>query len=202
MKKIFLGLFIVLVSMPILHVAQAKVEVGKPAPNFQGTDSQGNAINLSDYAGKIVVLEWSNHECPYVVKHYSGGNMQSLQKEATDQGIVWLTIVSSAKGKQGHTTAQDANNVIKAQGIHSTARILDSSGTIGHLYGARTTPHMFVIDKSGKIAYAGAIDSNGSIKSSAIAGATNYVREAVNSLTAGKPVEVASTKPYGCSVKY
>ena len=202
MKKFFLGLFVVLLSVPPLQVAQAKVEVGQPAPNFQGTDSQGNTINLSDYKGKIVVLEWSNHECPYVVKHYSGGNMQSLQKETTDQGIVWLTIVSSAKGKQGHTTAQEANSVMKAQGAHSTARILDPSGTIGNLYAARTTPHMFVVDTQGIIAYAGAIDSNSSIKSSTIAGATNYVREAVNSLVAGKPVEVASTKPYGCSVKY
>ena len=202
MRKLLLGLFVAILSAVPLLSAEANIEVGKAAPNFQGIDTQGNTINLSDYKGKIVVLEWSNHQCPYVVKHYEGGNMQSLQKETTKEGVVWLTIVSSAEGKQGYTKPQEANAIIEAKDAHATARILDPSGKIGHLYGARTTPHMFVVDAQGTLAYAGAIDSNSSVKSSTIASATNYVREAVNDLMAGKDVKISSTKPYGCSVKY
>ena len=182
--------------------AQAEVTVGEVAPNFKGVDTNGVEHNLSDFLGKNVVLEWSNHECPFVVKHYESGNMQKLQKEATADDVIWLTIISSAEGKQGYTSAAEANAIIEEQGIASTARILDPSGEIGKLYGAKTTPHMFVIDTEGKVAYAGAIDSDSSFKQSAIEGAENYVMSALSSLKAGEEIKVASTKPYGCSVKY
>lgn len=185
-----------------LPSAHATPVVGEAAPTFTATDTNGNEISLSDFKGKDVVLEWSNHQCPFVKKHYEPGNMQKLQKEATDNGTIWLTIVSSAEGKQGSVTNDEANDIMKEVGAHSTARILDPSGEIGKLYDAKTTPHMFVIDKNGVLAYAGAIDSNNSFKSSSIEGATNYVTEALKSLKAGEPVKVASTKPYGCSVKY
>jgi len=158
--------------------------------------------SLSDFKGKNVVLEWSNHECPFVVKHYEPGNMQKIQKQATEDGAVWLTIVSSAEGKQGNVTAEEANQIMDEMGANSTARILDPSGAIGKLYGAKTTPHMFVINKEGILSYAGAIDSDSSFKQSSIEGATNYVMAALKDLNSGKSVEVASTKPYGCSVKY
>jgi peroxiredoxin len=182
--------------------SQAAPVVGEPAPNFKAVDTNGNEISLSDYKGKNVVLEWSNHECPFVVKHYEPGNMQKLQKPTTDGGDIWITIVSSAEGKQGSTTPEQANQVMKDVGAHSTARILDPSGDIGKLYAAKTTPHMFVIDKEGVLAYAGAIDSDTGFSSAGIKGATNYVMAALDDLNAGQPVKVASTKPYGCSVKY
>ena len=182
--------------------AHAEVEIGKPAPNFTGTDTNGTSHQLSDFKGKTVVLEWSNHECPFVVKHYESGNMQKLQKEATSDEVVWLTIVSSAEGKQGNTTPDEAKKIMAEQGVHSTARILDPSGEIGKLYGAKTTPHMFIVDKDGNLAYEGAIDSDSSFKQEAIADATNYVSAALGDLKSGESVKMASTKPYGCSVKY
>jgi len=180
----------------------AAPEVGKPAPEFTGTDTNGKSHKLSDFKGKTVVLEWHNNECPYVVKHYDSGNMQKLQGEYTAKDVVWLTIVSSAQGKQGYKTAEESNALIEQQKAKSTARIIDADGTIGKLYDAKTTPHMFVIDKEGTLVYAGAIDSDSSFKPEAIEGATNYVKAALDSLAEGKPVEMASTQPYGCSVKY
>jgi len=182
--------------------AHASPVVGEAAPDFTATDTNGVEHSLSDFKGKNVVLEWSNHECPFVVKHYEPGNMQKLQKEATDNGAIWLTIVSSAEGKQGAVNAEEANKIMEEVGAHSTAHILDPSGEIGKLYAAKTTPHMFVVDKEGILAYAGAIDSDSGFKSDSIANATNYVTEALKSLEAGEPIKVASTKPYGCSVKY
>ena len=182
--------------------ANAEAVVGEPAPEFTATDTNGVEHSLSDFRGKNVVLEWSNHECPIVVKHYESGNMQKLQKQATDNGTVWITIVSSAEGKQGFTTAEQANKIMEEAGAASTARILDPSGEIGKLYGAKTTPHMFVINAEGVVAYAGAIDSDSSFKQSAIEGATNYVMDALNAIESGEEIKVASTNPYGCSVKY
>lgn len=182
--------------------ATSAPEVGKMAPNFTAVDTKGVSHQLSDFKGKNVVLEWSNHDCPFVVKHYGSNNMQKLQKEITDTGTIWLTIVSSAVGKQGHVSADEANKIMEDVGAHSTARILDPSGDIGRLYDAKTTPHMFVIDKNGILAYAGAIDSNSSFSPDTIPDATNYVRKAVNSLNAGEPVKTPSTNPYGCGVKY
>ncbi|MCI5060906.1 MAG: redoxin family protein [Alphaproteobacteria bacterium] len=199
MSKLLTALFALLLIVPAAYAAPT---VGEAAPNFTGIDSNGVEHSLSDFKGKTVVLEWSNHECPFVVKHYKPGNMQKLQKQATDDGVIWLTVVSSAEGKQGHTTGDEANKVIEEVGAHSTARILDESGEIGKLYDAKTTPHMFVIDQEGILAYAGAIDSDSRFSSDSIAGATNYVTAALEDLAASREVQTPSTKPYGCSVKY
>jgi len=182
--------------------ATATVQVGKPAPDFTGTDSQGKSQRLSDYRGKVVVLEWTNHDCPFVGKHYGAGNMQAQQKEAAAKGVVWLSIVSSAPGKQGHVSAGEANRLTAERGASPTAVVLDPEGRIGQLYGAKTTPHMYVIDAQGKLVYAGGIDSIASSDATDIAPATQYVRAALAEVLAGKPVSVAVTQPYGCSVKY
>lgn len=176
--------------------------IGQQAPDFAGTDSKGQMQTLSQYKGKIVVLEWSNPSCPYVAKHYNSMNMQNLQKEEITQGVVWLTVVSSAEGKEGFMTPAEAEKYMAEKHTMPTARILDPSGQIGTLYGAKTTPTMFVIDPKGTLVYGGAIDDNDSFKPETIATAKNYVRAAVASVKAGKPVEVSSTKSYGCSVKY
>ena len=186
----------------MIEINKSAVEVGKPAPAFTGTDTNGNTINLSDYAGKTVVLEWTNPKCPFVEKHYGSGNMQSLQKKYTAQDVVWLSINSSAEGKEGNMNAADANQVISEAGAAPTAYILDPTGEIGRLYDARTTPDMFVINGEGTLVYAGAIDSNDSFKPETIEGATNYVAAALDALAEGKPIETAQTKPYGCGVKY
>ena len=202
MKFSFLSLLAIIGLTACLPSANATPVVGEAAPEFTAIDTNGVERSLKDFRGKNVVLEWSNHQCPFVVKHYSVGNMQKIQKQATENGAAWLTIVSSAEGKQGHVSADEANEVVKEVGANSTARILDASGKIGRLYDAKTTPHMFIIDKDGVLAYAGAIDSDASAQSSAIDGATNYVIDALESLNAGTAVTTASTKPYGCSVKY
>jgi peroxiredoxin len=176
--------------------------VGQPAPAFSGTDSSGTLRNLADFKGRIVVLEWSNHECPFVERHYGNGTMQSLQKEAATQNAVWLTVLSSAPGQQGAVSPAKADELTSARGGRPTAVILDPSGEIGRLYGARTTPHMFVIDASGTLVYAGAIDDQPSNASANPATARNYVRETVSAVRDGKPAPTASTQPYGCSVKY
>ncbi len=182
--------------------AATQAEIGKPAPDFKGIDTYNQVQTLSQYKGKTVVLEWTNPDCPFVRKHYDSGNMQALQKAATADGVIWLSVVSNAKGKEGYLDALDSNKWMKEKNSVPTARILDPSGEIGHLYGAKTTPHMFVIDPKGTLVYAGAIDDNDSFKPETIATAKNYVREALKSIKAGTPVEVSSTKSYGCSVKY
>jgi peroxiredoxin len=176
--------------------------IGEMAPNWTGTDTNGVVHALSDFKGKTVIMEWTNHDCPYVKKHYDSGNMQSLQKEATDNGAVWVSIASSAEGKQGHVTAETGNQVMTDVGSNATAKILDASGEIGKMYDAKTTPHMFVVDPEGTLVYAGAIDSDPSFKQDGIADATNYVKAAWEAVVAGEPVEVVSTQAYGCSVKY
>ena len=195
-----IALALILLITP--NISYAAPEIGKPAPAFTGSDVNGNQINLSDYAGKTVGLEWTNHECPYVKKHYDTQNMQTLQKEATDNDAVWLTIVSSAKGQQGQTPPEEAKEVMSAVGSYETARILDPEGTIGQAYDARTTPHMFVINPEGILVYMGAIDDNPTVSQKGVEGATNFVREALNALEEGSPIKTASTRPYGCSVKY
>lgn len=198
--KFALPLALALLLVPSL--GHAAPEVGKPAPDFTGTDSKGVQHKLSDFKGKTVVLEWNNPECPYVVKHYGSKNMQALQKEATGDGVVWLTVNSSAKDKQGNMTGEQADKYVAEQGASPTAYILDPTGEIGKLYDAKTTPNMFVVDATGTLAYSGAIDDNDSVKPDVIEGSKNYVREAITALKAGKAVEVATTKPYGCGVKY
>jgi peroxiredoxin len=182
--------------------AAAAPEIGKPAPAFMGVDSNGKAHKLSDFAGKTVVLEWSNHDCPYVKKHYGAGNMQATQAAAAAKGAVWLTIVSSAPGKQGAVTGAEANTLNASRKAAPAAVILDPAGTIGKAYEAKTTPHMFVVDGKGILRYQGAIDDKPSSSPDSLNGAKNFVLAALGDMAAGKPVATAETEPYGCSVKY
>jgi hypothetical protein len=175
---------------------------GAPAPQFAGTDSNGVAHKLSNYAGKIVILEWTNNECHFVGKQYGTGNMQKLQTDATVGGVVWLSVVSSAPGKQGYVTGMQENEIIKQLGAHPTAVLLDPAGKIGMAYGAKTTPHMYIIDASQKLVYQGAIDDQPTPDWKSVPGAKNYVRQALAEMKAGKPVSEPQTTPYGCSVKY
>jgi peroxiredoxin len=188
----------VLVASMTSHAAR----VGDPAPAFKGTDTKGSSHALSDYKGKFVVLEWHNQGCPYVRKHYGSGNMQRLQKEWTAKGVVWLTIISSAPKMQGYVTAEQADAYVREQQAAPTAVLLDPSGAIGRAYDAKTTPHMFVIDPSGRLVYEGAIDDKPTTDVADVATAQNYVSAALTAAMAGKPVATAATKPYGCSVKY
>jgi hypothetical protein len=184
-------------------IAHASLEVGKPAPDFTLTDISGQSHSLSSFKGKTVVLEWVNPECPFVVKHYEKStNMQDTQKAATADGVVWLQINSAAAGKQGDFDEAKAKAWLTKVGAKSTAYFRDKDGKVGKLYDARTTPHMFIITPDGTLAYQGGIDSIATAKESDIAKATNYVTTALTELKAGKAVTNASTKPYGCSVKY
>ena len=176
--------------------------VGQPAPAFTLTDSDGKTHSLADFKGKTVVLEWTNHECPFVKKHYGAGNMQAQQGEATSKEVVWLSINSGAPGMQGHVDGAKANAVRKEVGAKQSAYLLDASGEVGRAYGAKTTPHMYVIDGNGVLRYNGAIDSIASTDQADIPKATQYVKQALGELAAGKPVSVSTSKPYGCSVKY
>lgn len=194
---LFLSCLFIATSM-----ANAAVNVGKPAADFTGVDSNGKHHTLSQYKGKTVVLEWTNHDCPYVRKHYGSNNMQSLQQEATDAGIIWLSIISSAPGKQGHVTGSQANELTTSRNASPTAVILDEQGEIGRLYGAKTTPHMYIIDKTGTLVYMGGIDSIPSSNPADIPAATPYIKTALKSLAEGKPITDNVTRPYGCSVKY
>jgi peroxiredoxin len=182
--------------------AHAAPETGKAAPDFTAADSNGKTVKLSDYKGKIVVLEWTNDGCPYVQKHYSSSNMQTLQKEETAKGIVWLTIISSAPGEQGYVKGDEANKLTLSRGASPTAVLLDPEGKLGRLYDARTTPHMFIVNQEGTLVYMGGIDDKPTANMADIKTAKNYVRAALDSVQAGKPVENAVTRPYGCSVKY
>ena len=182
--------------------AHADPEIGKPAPDFSATDSNGKTVKLSDFRGKTVVLEWTNDGCPYVGKHYSSGNMQTLQKDAAAKGVIWLTIISSAPGSQGYVTGEQANALTKERGAAPAAVLLDPEGEVGHLYDARTTPHMFMVNKDGTLVYMGGIDDKATTDVADIKTAKNYVRAALDELAAGEPVENAVTRPYGCSIKY
>jgi hypothetical protein len=182
--------------------ANAAPQPGKPAPDFTAIDSNGRSHNLADYRGKTVVLEWTNHLCPYTVKHYRSGNIQALQRRAAADGVIWLSVISSAPGKQGHVSAEEANSLTDERKAAPAAVLLDPKGTLGRLFDARTTPHMFIVDKDGTLAYMGAIDDRPSADTADIQGATNYVSEALAALAAGRKVASSSTLPYGCSVKY
>lgn len=182
--------------------ASPAAKVGAPAPAFDVTDIQGHEYRLSNLKGKLVVLEWHNQGCPYVGKHYDSGNMQRLQKELTGQGVVWLTVISSAPGKQGYVTPPEEEKYLKEKQAAPTAVVLDPDGKLGLLYGAKTTPHMFLIDEKGMLVYGGAIDDKPTHDPADIDGAKNYVLAAYQEVKAGKPVSVATTAPYGCSVKY
>ncbi|GHE38894.1 thioredoxin family protein [Vulcaniibacterium thermophilum] len=189
-------------AAPDAVAATAAAVVDKPAPAFTLVDSTGKKRSLAEFAGKTVVLEWTNHECPFVRKHYGSGNMQKQQRAATAQGVVWLSINSSAPGQQGHVDAAAAERVRGQARAAQTAYLLDPDGTVGRLYGAKTTPHMYVIDPKGVLRYAGGIDSIPSPDPADIAQATQYVPQVLAELAAGKPVSVKVSRPYGCSVKY
>jgi len=189
-------------TVAVISAQAAELRTGNPAPEFTLTDTNGKSHNLSDFKGKYVVLEWINHGCPFVVKHYSSGNMQALQKEYTGKDVVWLSICSSAEGKQGHMSNEDWNSTMAEKGAACTAILIDEDGTVGKLYDARTTPHMYVIDPEGNLIYQGAIDDKRSTEASDIATSENYVRSALTQAMANEPVAKAQTQPYGCGVKY
>jgi peroxiredoxin len=182
--------------------ALAAPKVGAPAPVFSAVDAEGKTHALQDYKGKTVVLEWTNDQCPFVVKHYGAGNMQALQREATAGGAVWLTLISSAPGKQGHVSGAKAMELTQARKAAPSAVLLDASGDVGRLYDAKTTPHLFVINPEGTLVYAGGIDSIASADPADIPKATPYLKLALAQTLAGEPVEQAVTRPYGCSIKY
>jgi alkyl hydroperoxide reductase subunit AhpC len=187
-----------------LSVTQAATgpEIGKPAPDFTLQSSQGKPVTLSSFQGKYVVLEWTNPDCPFVHKHYDSGNMQRLQRTYTEKGVIWLAINSAAEGKEGYTTAQQAEEKRVAQKSQATAILLDPQGKVGKLYQAKTTPHMFVINPVGKVIYMGAIDDRPTVDVADIPGAKNYVARVLDQSMEGKTVTDPVTKPYGCSVKY
>jgi len=182
--------------------AAGEPEIGVTAPDFTGRDTAGAIHRLSDYRGKTVVLEWTNHQCPFVAKHYGSGNMQALQKESAAAGIVWLSVISSAPGLQGHVESAEANALTDSRDAAPAAVLLDPDGTIGRLYGAKTTPHMYVVNPEGALVYKGGIDDRPTADRADIAGATNYVRAALADLAAGRSVETPVARPYGCSGKY
>lgn len=182
--------------------AAAAAVVGKPAPDFTATDSNGKTVKLSDLQGKKVILEWTNDGCPFVRKHYGTGNMQALQKDAGKEGVVWISVISSAPGRQGHVTPAKANELTTSRDAAPAAVILDEKGTIGHAYEATATPHMYVIDEQGVLAYKGAIDDKPSANHDDVKVAKNYVRSALQAMAQGNPPDPAATRAYGCSVKY
>lgn len=188
--------------MERIRVERMEAGLYRSAPLFTAADTKGETVRLSDFKGKIVVLEWTNHECPFVKKHYESGNMQALQKEAAEKGIIWLSIVSSAAGKQGYVTPQQADEITQQSGAAPYATILDADGAIGKLYGAKTTPHMFIVDPGGALVYTGAIDNRPDADPASVSGAYNYVKSAMVDVWAGQIVGNPLTQPYGCSVKY
>lgn len=182
--------------------AEAAVETGAQAPVFSVRDASGVTRTLAEFAGRTVVLEWTNHGCPYVRKHYDSGNMQTLQQEATADGVVWLQVISSAPGEQGYLDGAGALARVNTDAAYPSATLLDPTGEMGHAYGARNTPHMFIINGEGRLVYQGAIDNRPSARPSTLEGANNYVRAALADLAAGRAVATPETTPYGCSVKY
>lgn len=199
MNRKFVIYYLIFLSS-LVFAQQAKLN--ESAPGFKLTDSNGNEHSLSDFAGKIIVLEWINFDCPFVKKHYDSKNMQSLQDKYTEEGVIWLAICSSNKGKQGNFTVEEINKRSKNHDAKFTAYLIDEDGKVGKMYGAKTTPHMYIIDNSGKLVYAGGIDNKASTDIEDIKDAKNYVSAALDELLAGKEVSVQSSTPYGCNVKY
>jgi hypothetical protein len=183
-------------------IGAAAVRPGAPAPGFTAPDIAGRMVNLGQYAGQIVILEWTNNGCPFVQKHYDSANMQTLQRRYTQGGVIWLTIASSAPGEEGYVTPSAAQADLARWQAAPTDYLLDPEGVVGHLYDARATPHMVVIDRGGRIAYMGAIDDTPSTRLADVKTARNYLVAALDEIAAGKPVTVAATRAYGCSIKY
>jgi peroxiredoxin len=182
--------------------AGAAPQIGQPAPDFTAVDTQGHPVRLSEYRGKTVVLEWTNADCPYTRKHYTSGNMQAVQSLAQKDGIVWLSVISSAPGKQGYVNGTAADELTRSRKAVPSAVLLDPNGALAHLYNAKTTPHMFVIDKNGALQYMGGIDSIATTEESDIARAEPYLKEAMLAVAQGNPAPHPVTRPYGCSIKY
>ncbi|KAA5803363.1 redoxin domain-containing protein [Alkalicaulis satelles] len=206
-RNLILGTSLLAASALTLSVfaggASADPFPGNPAPAFTGLTATGESVSLSDFSGQTVILEWTNHDCPFVVKHYNhGSTIPDLQARAAEEGHVWLQIISSAPGTQGHVSADEAIELNVQRGASPAHVILDESGVIGRAYDARTTPHMFIIDGEGVIQYAGAIDDQPSANPDSLDGALNYVSQALDEMAAGLPVSINETRPYGCSVKY
>lgn len=201
-KKILTGVAVLTVGAACSLPTQAAVEIGEEAPDFTLTSIEGNEHSLSDFRGQFVVLEWVNHECPFVRKFYDVGEMQRLQGEFVEQGVVWLSICSSRAGEQGYMTKEEARAAVAEIGSQHTAYLYDEPGDVGRLFGARVTPHMFVIDPDGVLIYQGAIDSVRSANPADIEGAENYVVSALEQAMAGEEVATPVTTAYGCTVKY
>ena len=182
--------------------ATAQAVVGQPAPSFSAVDTSGKTVSLADYKGKHVVLEWVNPGCPFVQKHYNSGNMPATQKSATGQGVAWLSVSSTAKDAGDYRPPNDLAAWMRSKDGVPTATVMDTDGRIGRAYGARTTPHMYVIDPAGKLVYAGAIDSKPTANAADIKTATNYVNQTIGEVLAGKAVSQPTTRAYGCSIKY
>lgn len=197
-----LKLAVATLGVAMLSGSAWALKPGDAAPEFKGTDSNGKTETLTQYRGKYVVLEWANQGCPYDQKHYKSGNMERLQKEWTAKGVVWLSVISSAQGEQGYVTPPEENAYIERMHAVPTAAILDPTGTIGRLYGAKTTPHVFVIDPQGKLVYEGALDDQPTPDPESLKGAHNYLDAALEESMAGKAVTTPVTRPYGCNVKY
>lgn len=178
------------------------IRVGSAAPAFTAVDSNGKTVSLADFKGKTVVLEWTNHDCPFVRKHYGGTNMQALQKKWTGEGVVWLTLISSMPGSQGFVTAAEANKLTADRSAAPTAVLFDTKGDIGRSYGAQVTPHMYIIKGDGVLAYMGGIDDKPTTKLEDLKTAKNFVDAALTEIAAGKPVSVTTARPYGCTIKY
>jgi peroxiredoxin len=193
---------LILIATLFISATAFAAKVNAPAPDFTATDWKGKTVSLADYKGKYVVLEWHNKDCPFVKKYYGSGSMQKLQKEWTGKNVVWLTVISSEKGNQGFENAAGANAEMTASHASPSDVILDTDGKVGHAFGAQTTPHMFVVDKTGKLIYNGAIDDKPTADAADIATSTNYVELALNESMAGKTLSHPTSKPYGCSVKY
>lgn len=189
-------------ALALPGIALAKPQVGTMAPAFSGVGSDGQPYKLADFRGKTVVLEWTNHECPYVGKHYRSGSMQTLQKDAAASGVVWLSVISSMPDSQGHVSAAQANDLTKARKAAPVAVLLDADGTIGRAYDARVTPHMYIIDGKGTLAYMGGIDSIRSSNLDDVPKATPYVKDALRQLAAGQPIANPVTQAYGCTIKF
>lgn len=182
--------------------AAGVAKVGETAPAFNTAATNGRSVGLADQRGKIVILEWTNHDCPYVRKHYESGNMQTLQKEITAQGVVWLTLISSSPGTQGYVSPKEADELTASRKANPTAVLLDPTGAVGKAYGATNTPHMYIVDKAGLLVYAGAIDDRPTTRRADVQGAHNYVRAALEDMAAGRAVQTPVTRAYGCTVKY
>jgi len=186
----------------ILAHAEDPAKVDSPAPEFTLTDAMGKAHSLADYRGKFVILEWVNFDCPFVHKHYGSGAMQELQRTMIHKGIIWLSICSSAPGNQGYFSGEELLERIKEEHASPTAYLLDPDGTVGRRFGAKTTPHMFIVNPEGKLIYAGGIDNIASTDKDDIGKATNYVQEVMDAALNGDPAPVKTTRSYGCSIKY